>query len=98
MSVARFLHHEIANARGIAHDLEHDPTRQWVWHRKMTWFWLTMFAPTIAMAAVAVAFSGSLLVADVLLIWNMLMSCYANFATEFDAVAAADAARKAPRS
>lgn len=97
MSMRRFLTHEAATIRGVAHELEYDPTTQWVYHRKMTWFWFVMFIPVIVMglASTMGVWLSPLMWANVLLIFNLVMSCYANFATEFDAVAAADAARKA---
>ena len=96
MRVVEFLRHERASIRHVAHDLEYDAAVQWRFHRRMTWFWFGMFAPVIGMGTGAVIDRHhAVLWAAALLIFNLIMSCYANFATELDAVAASYSAMKA---
>lgn len=97
-----FLHHEWAVLRKRTHDLEFDPDTQWRFHRRMAWFWLlnTPFVLALLIFDVAASFGtfppmAALLITAVMLSVNTVYSLWANFATEFDAVSAADAARRA---
>lgn len=96
MRVGWFVRHEFAAAKHVAHDLEYDPKVQWVFHRRAAWVWFGMFVPVVALGVVSIVDrADALFWAAVLLIFNLLMSCYANFATELDAVAASYAAMRA---
>lgn len=102
MSIARFIAHERAVVRRVAHDMEYDPRAQWIFHRKMSWLWLFSFIPLLVFTGFDIWGSLGHFTAGVCQLLNASMlgftafvSIYANFATDFDAVSASFAAMKA---
>ena len=98
--VLEFLRHEKAVIKREAYLMEFDPNTQWVFHRKMTWFWLMQFPFIGAFVAVDVYGTWENWATKVLLLFNLILlayntglSNYANFATDFDAVSASFAAK-----
>lgn len=95
--LVQFLGHEYRVARGVAHRLEFDSRAQWVYHRKMCWFWLANL-PLVTALLIGVLFASprlALVLTAVMLGVNTYYSLYANFDTEFDAVSASYAAIRA---
>lgn len=102
MALGKFLAHEWAQVRKTTHDLEYDPEAQWRFNRKQAWFWLANTPLVLILLGFDVAASygtfqpkTALLITAIMLSLNTIYSLWANFATAFDAIAAADAARRA---
>lgn len=81
------LYHLIRND---VQKLEYDPTTQWKFHRKMSWYWVANF-PVVAY----LFFYQPHLWIGVGLLLNTFYSLYANFATDYGAIPSAYAAMKA---
>lgn len=95
--LGRFLRHEAAAVRRAEHDMEFDSRTQWVFHRKMCWFWIANLAPVTALL-IGIFVGGThlaVVLTAIMLGLNTYYSLYANFDTEFDAVSASYAAIKA---
>lgn len=71
------------------HQLEYDPTTQWKFHRNMTRFWVCNF-----IVALAVYFFAPGVWSKVSILYLVLVSLYANAATDYGAVPSAYAAMK----
>lgn len=73
-----------------AHKLEYDPATQWKFHRNMTRFWVCNF-----LVALAVYFLAPELWNKASILYLVLVSLYANAATDYGAVPSSYAAMKA---
>ncbi len=95
--LAVFLRHELTASKDVTHRLEFDPHTQWVFHRKMCWFWIANFIPVTGLLIGVLSGSTklALVLTSVMLGLNTYYSLYANFDTEFDAVSASYAAMRA---
>jgi cell division protein FtsW (lipid II flippase) len=71
------------------HKLEYDPKSQFEFHRKMSWFWIINL-----LAAIVVYFFANHLWQSISVFYLVLVSLYANFATDYGAMPSSHAAIK----
>jgi hypothetical protein len=84
---ASALYHLVKND---VHKLEYDPKAQFEFHRRMSFFWVSNFLGVL----IVYAFFGGIW-AKLSVLYLVLVSLYANFATDYGAMPGSHAAIKA---
>lgn len=80
----------IHTLKNDVHKLEYDAETQWRFHRKMSWFWLFNIIVVVVVFIINKAFWE-----HVSILYLVIVSLYANFATDYGAVPSSYAAMKA---